>query len=299
MEELFNDLSEILKAYYFDAVALLPKVGLAIIVFFLFLAIAAWMKNLGKRVIDFRVDNPLLTDFLGRVIYILSIAFGIVIILNIIGLGGAAASIMAGAGISAFVIGFAFKDIGENFLAGILMAFKRPFEIGDVIETGSITGKVIGMSLRDTQLKTFDGKDIFIPNGMIMKNPIINRTIDGFLRYQFTVGLDYDDDLNEGVNIIEQVLLNTNGILQTEGRKPNVIIEELGTSTVNVTAYFWINTDDKRYSGVKVKADVMNKVVAALAQAGYYLPADIIELKNYQNKSLSTEQRQAILNEMN
>ena len=79
---------------------------------------------------------------------------------------------LAGAGISAFIIGFALKDIGENFLAGIILAFKRPFRVGDIVDINGLKGKVLTLNLRDTQIKTGDGKDVFIPNAVIIKNPL-------------------------------------------------------------------------------------------------------------------------------
>jgi small-conductance mechanosensitive channel len=92
-----------------------------------------------------------------------------------------------------FIIGFTFKDIGENFLSGILMAFKSPFRIGDLVQTGDITGYVTSLSLRETTLKSLDGKDVFIPNSTILKEPLSNFTIDGFLRYEFVIGVDYQE----------------------------------------------------------------------------------------------------------
>ena len=256
------------------------------------LSIAAWIRSFSRQTMSKRMQDPLLSNFLARVIYFALVVLGIVIVLQIIGLGGAAASLLAGAGIGAFVIGFAFKDIGENFLAGIMMAFKRPFNIGDVIETGDVTGKVVGLSLRDTQIKTFAGKDVFIPNGTIMNNPIINRTIDGYLRYDFTVGLDYEDNLKEGVAIIKKTVQETPGVLDIPGKQVNVLLEELAVSTVNVTAYLWIDMDDPKTVGVNVLSEAMERTVVALAKAGYYLPADIVEIKNYQENIIATEARE-------
>lgn len=292
MNELLNDTLETIKNYYDDLVGVLPKVGLAIIVFILMLSIAAWIRSFSRQTMSKRMQDPLLSNFLARVIYLALVVLGIVIVLQIIGLGGAAASLLAGAGIGAFVIGFAFKDIGENFLAGIMMAFKRPFNIGDVIETGDVTGKVVGLSLRDTQIKTFAGKDVFIPNGTIMNNPIINRTIDGYLRYDFTVGLDYEDNLKEGVAIIKKTVQETPGVLDIPGKQVNVLLEELAVSTVNVTAYLWIDMDDPKTVGVHVLSEAMERTVVALAKAGYYLPADIVEIKNYQENIIATEARE-------
>lgn len=295
MSNLLEDITQAIKSYYDDLVAVLPKLGIAFLVLIITLIIAGWLRRFSRRALGNRMEDPLLADFLSRVLNTILVIIGFVVILNIIGLGGAAASLLAGAGIGAFVIGFAFKDIGENFLAGILMAFKRPFKIGDIIETQDITGKVISLTLRDTQIKTFSGKDVFIPNGAIMKNPIINRTIDGYLRYQFSIGLAYEDNLREGINIIRNTIQNTPGVLNEDGREVKVLFEELGTSTVNATAYFWVNMDHPKISGVAVQSEAIEATVTALSDAGYYLPADIIEIKNYQDKSLFMEDlRQAV-----
>jgi small-conductance mechanosensitive channel len=105
------------------------------------------------------------------------------VVFRFVGLTGVVSGLLAGAGISAFIIGFALKDIGENFLAGILLAFKRPFRVGDLVDIGGIRGTVLILNLRDTQIKTPDGKDVFIPNANIIKNPLVNFTIDGFISF--------------------------------------------------------------------------------------------------------------------
>ncbi|MEL7220170.1 MAG: mechanosensitive ion channel domain-containing protein [Bacteroidota bacterium] len=289
MEKLGKDILDSIIGYYDDFVAVLPRMALAIIVFILALFIASWMKKISRQALAGRVEDPLLVNFLAQIIKTVIIIIGIIMVLNIVGLGAAAASLLAGAGIGAFVIGFAFKDIGENFLAGMIMAFKRPFRIGDVIETGSIVGTVIGLTLRDTQVKTFAGKDVFIPNGMIMKNPIVNLTIDGYLRYDFAVGLDYADNLSEGVSIIEQTIKETPGVLDIPGKQASVLMDGLRSSMVNVSIYFWVDMDDPETSGVKVKAHAIERTVRALSDAGFYLPADIMEIKNYNDTSLNME----------
>ena len=78
------------------------------------------------------------------------------------------------------------------------MAFKRPFRVGDFVESGVIRGTVLALNVRDTLLKTPDGKDVSVPNALIIKNPLINYTIDGFLRFDFVVGLPGGDRLPEG-----------------------------------------------------------------------------------------------------
>lgn len=286
MEQLIEDLKTQLQGYYDQLVTLLPKVVMAILVLLFALYLARKISRFGKTQLNQRMEDPLLAQFFARVIRWLVLVIGFLIILRIVGLGAAAASLLAGAGITAFIIGFAFKDIGENFLAGILMAFKRPFLIGDTIETNGITGVIKGLTLRDTHLKTFDGKDVYVPNGQIMKNPIFNYTIDGFMRLEFVIGLDYGTDLDKATRIIYETLENIHGILWDEGRAPNVVISDLGSSTINITVYFWIDTFDKTVSGLAVKTNAIREVLQALTKGGIQMPSDIMELKTYNDRPI-------------
>lgn len=288
MENFWNDLRAHLLSYQESIVALLPKLAIGIILLLVFWYLASFFRRLSGRWLRRRMDDPLLAAFLSKLVRAAFITIGLLGFLQVVGLGKAAGSLLAGAGISAFVIGFAFKDIGENFLAGILMAFKRPFRIGDIVESGDIKGTIVGLSLRDTQVKTFDGKDVYIPNGLILKNPIINYTIDGFLRQEFVVGIDYGSDISGAIQAILGALAKVPGILQRE-KAPSVLVSQLGSSSLSLTAYYWLDTFDKEVSGAKVKNQAVEQVLGDLEAAGYYLPGDILELKNYNGQGLRVE----------
>jgi len=290
METFWAEMTALLTEYYKSAIALIPKLVLGSLLFFIFLFIANRTRKFSRSRLKEHLDDPLLANFLSQVIRTVLITLGVFGFLNTLGLGKAATTVIAGAGLSAFIIGFAFKDIGENFLAGILMAFKRPFRVGDFVESGDIKGTIVGLTIRETQVKTIDGKDVYLPNAQIIKNPIINYTIDGYLRLNFSIGLDYGDDIARGMEIIFNALEGIPEILQQQ-KPPNVVIEELATSTVNVEVYFWINTFDPEVSGAEAKSKAMQEVCQALIEAGYYLPADILEVKSYQESPLLTQKR--------
>ncbi len=182
MNNLLQDTLENLRSYYDDMVALLPKLALALLVLIALLFIANFIQNFSKDRLSRRMDDPLLARFIARLVGTSVIVLALLMALRIVGLGGVAVGLLSTAGVGAFVVGFAFKDIGENFLAGILLAFNRPFRVGDTVELNGHKGTVVTLNLRDTQIKTFDGKDIFIPNANVVKNAVVNYTIDGFLR---------------------------------------------------------------------------------------------------------------------
>jgi small conductance mechanosensitive channel len=278
MNKFIEDLYSQILSYYGNLVDLLPKLFLGILVFIIFWFIARRAKRLAMKKLPHTIDDQLLANFLSQVVKITFMLIGILSFLQIIGLGKAASSLLAGAGIGAFIIGFAFKDIGENFLAGILMAFKRPFRIGDVVETGSITGVIKGLSLRETHIKTFDGKDVFYPNGMILKNPIINFTIDGFLRFDFITPLEYGANVTQAMQIIKEELPNVNGIL-VDDKAPSFNITSTEDNAIALTTYYWINISDKSISGLAVKNEAIERVFAKLQQAGFNIPTLVVELK--------------------
>ncbi|MEM9887299.1 MAG: mechanosensitive ion channel family protein [Bacteroidota bacterium] len=280
MEKFINDLWENLQSYYDEIIALLPKLLIAIIVFYLIWFIANRTRTFVVRRLSSKMDDPLLARFLGRMVRLTGIVLAIMIALKIIGLQDIAAGLFAGASFSAVVIGFAFKDIGENFLAGIILAFNRPFRIGDTVELDGEQGVVVTLNMRTSHIKTFDGKDVYIPNANIIKNPVINYTIDGFLRQEFVVGLDYGEDVNKAINIIIDTIDSVEGILK-EDKKTTVFISKVNTSTLDLTVQYWLDTFDSKYSGLALKTEAIDKVLKALDEAGYYLPGNVIEMKNY------------------
>lgn len=261
--------------------------AIALATFLIFLFLARKSTTLLSRRLIKRMDDDLLANFLAGIFGSIVILIGLLVVFRIIGLTGVISGMLAGAGISAFIIGFALKDIGENFLAGIILAFKRPFRVGDIVDINGIRGQVLTLNLRDTQIKTGDGKDVFIPNGMILKNPLINFTIDGYLRYDFIVGLDYGSDYEKAVELIKSTIIQVPGVLG-ESKDPEVWVIELAESTLNIQVTFWVNTFERTISDAVVKSSAILMVLTALEKAGFNMPARIIELKNYQGKGLMT-----------
>ncbi len=287
LKKLWTDLVANVSGYYDSFIAVLPKMLLALIVFLFFIGIATLVKRFVTKTVVSKMDDPLLARFLLRLVNWSCILIGFSIALKILGLGNLAAGLMAGAGVSAFIIGFAFKDIGENLLSGFLLAFSRPFRVGDTVEINGITGKIVLLNVRDTHMKTFDGKDVFIPNSTFIKNPVFNYTIDGYLRHEFSIGVDYDSDFEKAIDIIHETIKNTEGVLR-EHKKPTVTISSLDASSVSIKAMYWLDTFDKTHSALRIKTLAIENCLEQLERAGINMPGDIVELKNYRENPLKT-----------
>ncbi len=285
MNTFINDVLDYVQNYYNQIVALFPKAILSIILLAFFWLLSRVVRNRLKPFLTGRTDDPLLTQFILQIVKAVLLIIAILMVLKILGLGNIAVGVWGTAGVGAFIIGFAFKDIFEHFLAGIILAFDRPFRIGDIVELDGNKGVVAALTIRSTHIKTFDGQDVYIPNGNIIKNALKNYTIDGFIRQDFKLGLDYGSDVNQAIQIILNELNKIPGILKEE-KRPSVVISELAPSSLNLMVFYWLDTFDKSIDAGMVKIKAVDKVLNALTKAGFYLPGDIIEIRKKPNDPL-------------
>ncbi|HEX6171055.1 MAG TPA: mechanosensitive ion channel family protein, partial [Chitinophagaceae bacterium] len=140
-----------------------------------------------------------------------------------------------------------------------------------------------GLSFRMTHLKTFDEKDVFVPNAVIVKEVLTNLTRDGSLRLDFVVGIAYEDNLHNAVRVIIHTVGKCNDIKNEP--VPFAVVEEFTPSTVNIRVFFWTATDDYRRGVLILKGEIMTQVKNALINNGFTLPANVQELKLYGQKA--------------
>lgn len=280
-----NKIREAFEEFWESLAAKTPDILVGLILFVAFLIIAYLVRKLIRARLGRRVQDPLLVNFIARIFFLIIFVLGIVLFLGQVGLTQVAGSLLAGAGVGALILGFAFKDIGENFIAGFFLAVSRPFSIGDIVEIESYTGKVKSLNFRNTHIRTFDGRDIFVPNANLVKNTLTNFTRDGLMRHDFVVGIDYEDETTEAIRIILEEMDGLPDIVKTDELQPFVIVNNFGVSTVDLQIFFWINTHDFLGSVTVLKSHVMEAVFRRLKRGGFTLPANIVELKIYQEGS--------------
>lgn len=261
-------------------------INLAFIVFFVIIGfiIANFIQRKIRARLSKKSPNHITANFTSQIIGFILKMVVVFTTLYLLGLSSFTNKLLAGAGLLTFVVGFALKDIGENFLAGIILAFKSPFKLDDLIEVNNIVGFVKDISIRETMIKTPDGKDVFLPNSIILKNPLYNFTLDGFLRYEFIIGIAYENNPTEAIKLILETVNKVEGVLKGD-KKPSITISELATSTINIKVQFWVDTfkTTRRSIHNSIRSQVMNDVTEALFKNGVSLPASIIELKNYES----------------
>jgi small-conductance mechanosensitive channel len=288
------DFTKIFNDFYSEVSLELPKIisGIVVIVVFVILG-KLFYASIGKR-IQRRWKDSIISNFVSQTAKWAFYIFGVIIALNIIGFGGIASSLIAGAGISAIIFGFAFKDIGENFLAGFILALKRPFEIGDIIEIEGQKGTVKDLDLRITHLRNSEGKDIYIPNSVIIKNSLINYTKDGYLRVSFTIGIAPECSISKTRSLIVNYLAGHKMILKTPEFK--VVVQELGQFTTDLQVHFWVDILVNRnlpddYLGNTIRSEVIADVKELLDINGIEMPSQVIEHKMYRDNKFAIERQ--------
>lgn len=281
MQDQTITIAESFTNFYNSFIDQLPGIGIGVLIVALGFLLAKWIGQFARKRSNAKTHDPLMSKFFGQAIKYVLVIFAIMIALRAAGMGGIATAILTAAGASAIVFGFAFKDIGENFIAGVILAFNRPFDVDDTVEIGTDFGKVKNLEFRYTKLKTFDGKDVYIPNSDVLRKPVTNYTEDGFFRWNFIIGIAYEDDIQGAKKTILETLRKEPKVIEDAEHENFVIEEELATSTVNLKVFFWVDTKDFRRMALITKGNVIRNVKEALEKEGYYLPADIQEIKLY------------------
>ncbi len=276
-----NEISIRLEEYYNTFLLSVPKIALAIFIVIVGIIASGWITDFFGRKIQQRSHDQLMSKFLSKALRAILIVVILLLALNIAGLSSIAGAIMATAGASAIVVGFAFKDIAENFLAGIILAFNRPFQVNDTVQIEDVFGKVLAMEFRYTKIATFDGRSVYIPNSDVLTKPVYNYTEDGFYRLDFIVGIAYENDIEKAKQIILTCLQNDTSLIHDETHIAFVVEDELAASTVNLKVYFWVETKDFRRNALEIRGRLMQTVKSMLESQDFNLPGNITELKFY------------------
>lgn len=254
---------------------------MAILILIIGVLIANWLTSIIKGRIKSQSHDALMSNFLAKAIKIILFVVIGLLTLNIAGLSNIAGAILATAGASAVVLGFAFKDIAENFLAGVILAFNRPFHIDDTVSIENVFGKVKAMEFRYTKITTFDGRNVYIPNSDVLTKPVYNYTEDGFYRSDFIIGIAYENDIDKAIELVNQCLNEEKEIVHDEQHINFVVEDELAASTVNLKIFFWVETSDFRKGMLETRGKLIKKVKTLLESNSFNLPANITEVKFY------------------
>ncbi|WP_120511096.1 mechanosensitive ion channel family protein [Photobacterium salinisoli] len=235
--------AENLKTWLIDNT---PQVLFKVFIFALVLLLFRLLKNLTRKVVKRTVASPnlkmsqLMQDFFismsGKTVFFL----GLLIALSQVGLN--LAPILTGFGVAGVIIGFALQDTLSNFASGMMLLIYRPFDVGDFVEAGGVSGKVSHMSLVNTTIRTFDNQIIIVPNSKIWGDTIKNVTHERVRRVDMVFGIGYKDSIEQAEAILHDIIDNHPAVLRTPEK--TIKVHTLNTSSVDFIVRPWVKTDD-------------------------------------------------------
>jgi len=253
--------------------SLLPNIVVSIIILVTFYFLSRGVRLGAKKLLRKIVDQETIVNLFSSILSFLTLGTGLIIALNLLHLSQAVTSLLAGAGIIGLAIGFAFQDISANFISGIFMAFKRPINVGDIIDTNGHMGFVREIQLRTTTLETFTGLHVIIPNRMIFQNPMTNYTKTYRRRVDLEVGVSYADDLEKVKEITEKALVSNQYL--TDEKEIRLVFQEFGSSSINFRIMFWINYSPNSPNYLEARSDAVIAIRKAFNAHNITIPFPI------------------------
>ena len=245
----------------------LPRLGYALLILILARLLSSWGARKLRAALERRKRDEEIILLLELLTHWGILGLGIVLSMEQL-LPGRLSALIAGLGIAGFTLGFALQDVAKNFIAGILLLLQQPFELGDGIEVAGYGGSVQRISLRATELRTWDGKYVIIPNADVYMSPVVNYSRAKDRRIELAVSVERGADLNR----VAQVVLDAVGSLPGVKSEPapQVVFQGFGDSALQFKLFFWIDTQAVGYGTAQDAA--VKALQEAFMREGIELP---------------------------
>jgi len=269
MDAILENLLNVLQTWWDSFLTNLPSLIAGLIIFLFSLYLAHILTRTVHRMMSKRKKDQELSILVSRLVRWTVIGLGIVLALE--QAGQDVTALLTGLGILGFTVGFALQDISANLVSGILLLFEQPFDIEDAIDVAGYSGTVKQINLRATELLTWDGLKVLIPNRDVFTNTITNFSQITQRRIGLSVGVGYESDLTE----VEKVALEAVRALPEvkEDPAPFFMVDSFGDSAINTSIYFWYETNKEGLSDVTNAGAIAIK--KAFDQAGISMPYPI------------------------
>mgnify|MGYP001822876732 FL=1 len=274
-------ITESLKADWQTFLGFSPRLIYAAVVLLIFFLVARIFSNLLGRIMHRSERLQSQERYVRRLVMWAIRVLGVLFALSVMGFKGLAASMLATGGVVAIVLGFAFREIGENLLAGIFLNFSRPFEVGDLIKSGGLTGTVRAIDVRSVHIRTADACDVFVPSAQIFREELYNYTRDGLRRPSFCIGVAYHDEPEAVVSLLQNMVRQVEDVLPEP--QALVSIKEFADSWIVYEVFFWVDVTKSARGLVDVTNDVKIQCWRVLGDAGMTYSTDVtsaLEIKS-------------------
>ncbi len=235
---------------------------------------AGWLGGVlsrNLRLLRLRTDNPYMDGLFRRTVRVLVTLVGVVLALNLLGQTSLIGAVLGSAGVAGLALGFAFKDIAENYIAGVLLSVRKPFSPGETIRVDSYEGKVVALTSRATILMTLDGNQLQLPNALVFKSVLLNFSQNPKRRFDFKVTIDGSHSIRQAQTLALEAYSGLDGVLDDPA--PSWTVVQNAPTGIELQFFGWV---DQRASDLgKVRSEAIRLAKAAYARAGIQSPRTI------------------------
>ena len=260
IEEPVQSVIEKFEGWVDTFINMIPNMAVTILLFIIFLVLARLGSKIFTKLFYKASKNEALGNLFSTLMYVTILSIGLFIMLGVLGLDKAVTSLLAGIGVIGLALGFAFQDIAASFVSGIVLAFKRPFKIGDIIEVKGIMGTVSKTDMRVTVIETFQGQEVYVPNKDLLQGAVHNFSVLAKRRIDLTVGVSYSEDLEKVEDVVMSTIQNLEGVIDKDFIEFDY--SEFDSSSINFNIRFWIE-----YPGEPSYFMMRSKAVKAIKKA--------------------------------
>jgi small conductance mechanosensitive channel len=263
------DVGQKLMGWGYSLILLLPNFIAAAIVMLVAWGFSRLTRNLVRQTMRRASSQVMLANLLATICQWLVLIVALFISLGILKLDKTVTSLLAGAGVIGLALAFAFQDIASNFLAGILLAIRRPFRPGDIISTNDFLGTVDELNLRSTQLRTPQGQVVILPNASVFQKPITNLTMLRVRRVDIDCRISYTADLD----YVEKLTLEAlRDLPMLEKKRPvDFYYTEFAESSITFRMRFWIPFS-RQPDYLHARSEAIKTIKGTFDKAGISIP---------------------------
>jgi len=269
LREAVAALSAKLAGWLHEVIVNLPNVLVALLVIALFWFLGRLVRRVLERLLGRVSHNVAVTRLLASASFLLVLAAGLFIALGVLKLDKTVMSLLAGAGVAALVLGFAFQDIAANMMAGILLSIRHPFRPGHLCEILDHEGVIEEVDLRFTVMRTLQGQMVFLPNKEVLGHPIKNFTLTGKRRIDLELNVSYGDDLELAKRLAAEAVADVSR--RDKGRDVEVYYTSLAESAVRMMVRIWVEYEKQR-DFLEARSQAIQRIKAAFDQNGVTMP---------------------------
>lgn len=276
ISKAFNLLLNKLELWMRHLVLMLPNLVMALLVLVLTFVVARFIRRSVEKILPRFSHSLALNNLVSALVYTGGLLIGFFFVLSILQLDKTVTSLLAGIGIFSLALGFAFQDIAANFMSGVIIAIRKPFGVGDVVESNDYFGTIERINLRTIDIRRVTGELVKVPNRKVFENVMVIYTHYGIRRVDVKGGVSYGEDLEHVQQVLRKAICNIKGMV--ENKDVEVVYEELGDSSVNFLVRFWIHYN-RQFDYVHARSEAIIKIKKAFDENNIQIPFPIRTLE--------------------